>query len=392
MNRAGIVLIIVAFLLFPSCNAYIVRYFAHNKPGQEDAERLPSKAVANSDSPFFFSSKANENFEKIECEFNNITYSGSLDSFLVNNQTTAFVVIKDDTVIYENYFNGNFRSNLNHSFSVSKSILSALVGIAIDKGYIKSKDDYIVSYISELDKNVYGDIKIKDLLNMNSGITTGSSYLPWGDEARAYYGRNIRKITFKTSDKTFNPGEKFFYTHSNVFFAAMILERASGMSVTEFTEKYLWAEIGTEFPASWTIDSKKYGFEKVESGLNAAAIDFAKVGRLFLNSGKFGNKQIIPEQWINITTAVNNDFISTPGYLPPYMRDHNICYAYSWRIRYNDKDDTSAKCFYAQGYEGQYLWLNPKEKVIIVRFGNSYAGSRLDWLNLFNELTRLAYL
>ena len=171
---------------------------------------------------------------------------GDLHEFLVANQTTAFIVIKDDTIIYEEYFNGSNRGSIHTSFSVAKTFASTLIGLAINDGLIKSVEEPIVNYLPELEKADprFAAITIKHLLNMASGIRYRGR-----DDTPTYYHPDLRRIALKVKVSE-RPEQHFLYNNYNPILIGMILERATGMPVAKYLEEKLWKPLGMEYPAS----------------------------------------------------------------------------------------------------------------------------------------------
>ena len=238
----------------------------------------------------------------------NTVTRASFDELLASTETTAFLIIKDDRLIYENYFNGYERDSINTSFSVAKSFVSALVGISIDEGLIDSVDDPITKYIPELQNkdSRYSAITIKHLLSMSSGLRYVEEETPFSDDTKTYYDPNLRAIALSAVIEG-EPGRRFHYNNYNYLLLGIILERATGMPVAKYMEEKLWKPLGMEAPASWSLDSETNGFEKMESGINARAIDFAKFGRLYLNNGSNWNgEQTISEKWVSTSTSANS--------------------------------------------------------------------------------------
>jgi hypothetical protein len=167
--------------------------------------------------------------------------NGSLEDYLDASGTTAFLVIHDDKLLYERYFNGYDETSVNTSFSMAKSFASALVGIAIDEGHIKSVDVPITNYIPELlekDKR-FRSVTIRNLLTMSSGIKyEEGGDLPWSEEAddtKTYYATNLRKLALNSRIEG-EPGEYFEYNNYNPLLVGLILERATKMPVARYME------------------------------------------------------------------------------------------------------------------------------------------------------------
>jgi hypothetical protein len=301
----------------------------------------------------------------------------SFNELLASTQTTAFLIIKDDRLIYENYFNGYERDSINTSFSVAKSFVSALVGIAIDEGLIDSIDDPITKYIPELeDRDThYSAITIKDLLTMASGLRYVEEETPFSDDTKTYYDPNLRAVALSAVIEK-EPGKTFHYNNYNYLLLGIILERATGLPVAKYMEEKLWKPLGMEAPASWSLDSEASGFEKMESGINAHAIDFAKFGRLYLNNGSNWNgQQIISENWVSTSTSANG------------TSDPSIEYQYGWWIyplQEDVVDNNPHHHYFARGNLGQFIYIIPEQKLIIVRHG--YDFGNVNWINLFESI------
>jgi Beta-lactamase len=301
----------------------------------------------------------------------------SFNELLTSSQTTAFLIIKDERLIYENYFNGYERDSINTSFSVAKSFVSALVGIAIDEGLIDSVDDPITKYIPELeDKNSrYSSITIKNLLSMASGLRYVEEDTPFSDDTKTYYDPNLRAVALSAVIEE-EPGKTFHYNNYNFLLLGIILERATGMPVAKYMEEKLWKPLGMEAPASWSLDSEASGFEKMESGINARAIDFAKFGRLYLNNGSNWNReQIISEKWVRTSTSANS------------TTDPSIKYQYGWWIYPSEEEgvvDDNNHHFSARGNLGQFIYIVPEKDLIMVRHGYDFGD--VNWINLFQSI------
>ena len=352
----------------------------------KDYEKFPARTMNNAPPVFKFetvdSATQNQYLRLLDTivlasqpfSTNTVTQA-SFDEFLASTQTTAFLIIKDDRLIYENYFNGYERDSINTSFSVAKSFVSALVGIAIDEGLIDSVEDPITKYIPELQNkdSRYSAITIKNLLSMASGLRYVEEETPFSDDTKTYYDPNLRVVALSAVIEE-EPGKRFHYNNYNYLLLGIILERATGMPVAKYMEEKLWKPMGMEAPASWSIDSETNGFEKMESGINARAIDFAKFGRLYLNNGSnWDGKQIISEKWISASTSANS------------TSDPSTEYQYGWWIYPLQSDvDNNNRHFSARGNLGQFVYLAPEEGLIIIRHG--YDSGNVNWINLFENI------
>jgi CubicO group peptidase (beta-lactamase class C family) len=353
----------------------------------KDYEKFPARTMNNAPPVF--------NFEKVETatqgEYlrlldriaSQLSSQGtvsttSFNELLASTQTTAFLIIKDDRLIYENYFNGYKRDSINTSFSVAKSFVSALVGIAIDEGLINSIDDPLTKYIPELqDKDSrYSAITVENLLSMASGLRYVEEETPFSDDTKTYYDPNLRTVALSAVIEE-EPGKTFHYNNYNYLLLGIILERTTGMPVAKYMEEKLWEPLGMEAPASWSLDGEASGFEKMESGINARAIDFAKFGRLYLNNGtNWNGEQVISKRWVSTSISANS------------TTDPSIEYQYGWWIYPSQEgvDNNNYHHFSARGNLGQFIYIIPEERLVIVRHG--YDFGNFNWINLFESISK----
>lgn len=337
----------------------------------EDHKRFEERKVNNEPPVFNFKKSTNEEEVLKKIEGTEFKYKGkaktieNMDEFNEREDSTAFIIVKDDTVIYEKYFNGYSRDSINTSFSAAKSFVSTLIGIAIDEGHIKSVDEPITNYIPELKSKGFEKVTIKDLLQMSSGIKYFEGMLFFSDDAKTYYFPDLRKLAIEGTELQGEPGKVFHYNNYHPLLLGIILERATKVHVAEYLQDKVWKPLGMEYPASWSIDSRESGFEKMESGINARAIDFARFGRLLLNRGNWNGRQIISEKWVTESTKPD----TTKGesyYKDSWFHKFNMFYKYMWYSCPRGKDTYD---FYAAGKFGQYIYISPEKNMVIVRTG-----------------------
>jgi CubicO group peptidase (beta-lactamase class C family) len=370
-----LVMVVVAYLLAP--NFYLTRAIFWRESDYKDLERFPARTIHNAPPTFRFNElpAANPYSSQIEAIGNRST-NGSLVDYLEASGTTAFLVIHDDELVYEKYSNGYNERSLNTSFSMAKSFASALVGIAIDEGHIKSVDEPITNYIPELlekDKR-FRSISIRHLLTMTSGIKyEEGGDLPWSDDAddtKTYYATDLRELALNCQIEG-KPGEYFEYNNYNPLLVGLILERATGMPVSHYMEAKLWKPAGMEADASWSLDSKEDGFEKMESGVNARARDFARFGMLFAKEGNLRGKQLISRGWVKESTRADTN------------TDPSLDYQYFWWVNAPDGKNH----FSARGNYGQYIYVAPEKDLVIVRLGKEEGERGYGyWTSLFEQL------
>jgi len=386
------VIIVMSLMLSPK---HVARCLLWLDADIEDYKRFPFREIANEPPVFHFKKDLDDSlpgrFADIRYKANKTEKKiGDLDRYLESTDTTSFIIIKDDTILYEKYFNGYRRDSVNTSFSAAKSFDSALVGIAVDEGYIKSIDEPITNYIPELKGEGFKSITIKHLISMSSGKYRENG-LPWGDDALTYYFPDLRKLALTVEIQRL-PGKDFHYNNYHPLLIGMLLERATGQPVAKYLQEKIWKPLGMEFPASWSLDSENTGFEKMESGINARSIDFAKFGRLFLNKGRWNGKQIISEQWVVESTSPqpvdNYDEYYRDAcrkYNPdmgPYFESGIGYYKYFW---WGYSREEGAYDFSAEGNKGQMIYVSPLKNVIIVRNGKDYGGVD-NWTDVVYEM------
>jgi len=289
------------------------------------------------------------------------------DQFLEENKTVAFLIIKNDTILYEKYFRGYDRESVVPSFSMAKSITSILIGCAIDEGLIKNVDEHVTRYIPELSGKGFEKVTIRNLLQMTSGVKFNESYInPFGDAASFYYGQHLRKKISRMKIRE-APGQTFSYSSGDSQILGLVLERAlKGKTVTSFLQEKLWTPLQMEYDASWSIDQKKDGLEKTFCCINATARDFAKIGRLYENKGNWNGRQIVSPSWVEQSTKID----STNGSVKYYQ--------YQWWLPSPDGD------FSAVGILGQYIYVNPAKHLVIVRLGKKQG--KANWLKVMKVL------
>lgn len=196
------------------------------------------------------------------------------------------------------------------SFSVAKSFVSTLVGIAIDEGLIGSVEDPVTDYLPELAVRDprFERITLRDLLTMSSGIRFWETDLPWPwtDDTCTLYGVDLRDVALNGTRIERPPGQEWHYNNYHPLLLGMVLERATGMSVSDYMATRLWQPMGAEADATWNLDSDRSGFEKMESGLNAMPVDFARFGLLSLHDGEWTGTRIVSEEPITRLNARAN--------------------------------------------------------------------------------------
>lgn len=356
MKKATWIILVVMMITLQSC--LVGRFAWYNFSNITDYKIFPSRLLNKSTEPFRFT-------EAIKKERVGRARVYKIDSMAAANNSVAFLIIRNDSLVFERYYQSYEASSTVASFSMAKSYTSALIGAAIADGDIKSVEEPITNYVTELkSKKGFNDIKIKHLLQMTSGIKSSESYYnPLGQAAKLYYGRNLRG--YLTRLKTdYAPGTKFEYRSVNTQLLGLIVERATKKNVTDYMNEKIWGYLGAEYEATWSIDKKNNGLEKTFCCINARARDFAKFGRLYLNHGNWNGQQLLPKQWIEESTTSDKKEGAVDYY------------GYQWWI--------SEKGFYADGFHGQFVYVNRAKNLIIVRLGKS--EGKMPWPSFFDQL------
>ena len=200
---------------------------------------------------------------------------------------------------------------------MAKSFTSALVGIAIDEGFIKSVNDPIIQSLPELKDRGFDAITIRNLLTMGSGIRYDINDLPWDEDALYYFYPKLRNLLLSDMEVAEPPGNAFHYTDYNVGLLAIIVERTTRRTVSEYLQEKIWKPIGMEYPATWSLDSVQDGLELTHVALNARAIDYAKFGQLYLDKGNWNGRQIISERWVTEFNGAGSERSPSVGNVSP---------------------------------------------------------------------------
>ena len=285
-----------------------------------------------------------------------------LDEYLEEHATRAFIVLHRGRVVYERYFNGGSHDELETSFSVAKSFLSTLIGIAIEEGAISGLDEPITRRLHELRERDprFARIRIRDLLSMSSGIRYEEGGMPWSDDAVTYYGTDLRELALEDTEIEQAPGTGWHYNNFNPLLLGLILERATGKPVAEYMETRLWRPMGAEAGGSWSLDSEGSGFEKMESGINARARDFARFGLLMLREGRAESGRVVKRGWVRAATADHSGYFG---------------YGLGWWVAAGSRGGKLP--FLARGKYGQVVAVDPGHRAVVVRLGSDDAG--VDW-------------
>ncbi|MDF1819995.1 MAG: serine hydrolase [Alcanivoracaceae bacterium] len=282
-------------------------------------------------------------------------------TFMQRTGTGGMVVIEDGEIVYENYFLGTNKDTRFTSWSVAKSITSALVGIAVEQGYISSVDDLVSSYVPELLHTAYGDVTIRNALQMSSGVDFDESGANPNSDAFQLLLATLDSndaFIYTLKDKRNQPGTYNYYASSDTQVLGMVLSRATGQSVSRFMETNLWQPLGAEKPATWVTDTK--GVESFYCCVNATLRDYAKFGMLYLNKGEWRGHQLLSRQWVEDSLATSEPQL-VPGDNP--QSNDTWGYGYQWWIPDTRPD------YMAIGIFNQFIYVHPGKNMVIIKFG-----------------------
>ena len=340
-----VLLLALTYLISP---LYLRRALIYLNPGIDDYHIFHNRTVS-SDSPDPWKKSLN---------FNKYNLTSEDEKIFSKFNSTAFIVIHNDSLLFEKYWQGYSDSSHTNSFSVAKSVVGLLIGCAIDDSLIKSIDQPVYEFLPEFGK-IPADRKlsIRNLLTMSSGLDWGESYSsPFSQTTNAYYGDDIRKLVLGLH-VTKTPGQVFKYLSCNTQILALIIEKVTHKHLSEYASQKLWQPMNAEFPAYWSLD-KKDGEEKAYCCFNSAARDFARIGKLLLNLGNWNGKQLVSKKYME-------EFLSPASYLLDDKGKSVDFYGFqSWIINYK-----GLKINYARGILGQYIMVIPEKKLVIVRLG-----------------------
>lgn len=345
-------ILLIVVVLYISGNSYLVKavqstYLVGKAgPSIDDYKKFDNREVT-ANHPISWAKSAHYNQHRL---------SKQEDSVLNYWASTSFLIIQNDSILFEKYWEPYSESSSTNSFSVAKSFVSLAIGAAIEKGCISSVEQKVGDFLNEYKEGARSEIRIIDLLQMSSGIDFGESYGdPFGFMAKTYYGEKLYELTIE-KEVIYGPSEVWKYQGGNTLLLSFILEKACGKTLSEFFSEHIWDKVGAERNALWTINDE--GREKAYCCFYSNARDFAKIGKLVLDSGYHGSQQIIdPRFFQNMTQAVN--IKNEKGELIDY-------YGWHWWLTEHNGNNV----VYARGILGQYIVIVPSLDLVMVRLGH----------------------
>jgi CubicO group peptidase (beta-lactamase class C family) len=374
--------VLVALSIFDSPE-YARRLLMYGQSDINDYLLFPERVVMNASQASTLSISNGALPQTIKVPYAGGERSENLADLNQRGGSRAFIVVKDDQIIYEGYFNGAQRDSILTSFSSAKSFNSAMIGAAIAEGRISSVNDPVVQYIPEISGRGLEALTIRDLLLMSTGIRYRHNedlpfyQIPFSEDALTYYSPDLRRVALGVRTGDAPIGQAFLYNNYHPLLEGLILERVSGMRVAEYLQEKFWAPMGAEYAASWSLDGRSSAFEKMESGINARAIDYARFGLIFLHEGYWNGQQILPADWVRESTSPDGawEYGSTAPGLTGY-------YKYHW---WGYKNADGSYDFYAAGRYHQIIYVAPRKNMVIVRLGGE-TDEQLPWPLIIHSL------
>ena len=285
-------------------------------------------------------------------QYNTIDESDELEELNYERKTKSFLVIKNDSILFEKYYDGHKQTDISNSFSVAKSIVTSMMGKAIMEGKIKSLNQPVSDFFEEYNDGIASELTVGDLASMSSGMKWSEKYYSVINiTSESYFTDDLRSVILRQEIEN-KPGQAFRYSSGDTQLLAMVIEKATGTSLSDYLSQKFWSPMGAEALALWQIDSKESGMEKAYCCIAATARDFARFGKLYIDKGKWGDTEILDSSFVELS-------------LKPVFDDSPF-YGYGWWLyEYEGK-----KVFTMNGHQGQFIISFPDENIIIVRQGD----------------------
>ena len=305
-------------------------------------------------------------------------------AFLKRTNTTSLLVLRDGKVEFEEYFLETGPDDLRVSWSVAKSFLSVLIGIAVADGKIGSMDDPVTQYVPALKGSAYEGATLAQVATMSSGVAFDEDYLDFNSDINKMgrelaLGGSLDEFAAALKAQAGPPGQLWRYVSIDTHVLGMALRAATGVSAAEYMADKLWSRIGAEADAYYVTDGEGAAF--VLGGLNIRTRDYARFGQMVLDGGRVGAEQIVPENWLRMSTS---------ALAPPPVGGRTLGgYGYQWWLPVNHDDEV-----YAIGVYGQFIFIDRKARVVIVKtsadvnFKAENSRSEIDSIAFFRAVAR----
>ncbi|MBD3581662.1 serine hydrolase domain-containing protein [Flavobacterium selenitireducens] len=344
----GLVVALFCGVLILSGNTYIIRgvwvtYLHGEKTAYlTDYRHFDNRSIAKSPNP--------QNWKEA-VDYNSAESTKRLDSVHGAIGTVAFMIIKNDSIWYEKYYDGFGQNSHSNSFSMAKSVVTSALGRAIMDGKIESLNTKVGTYFPEFSQGLAGKLTVGDLASMASGLDWDEKYYsPFSKTTQAYFDNNLEEFV-KSLKVIHEPGTVYQYSSGSTQLLSMCIEKAVGKDLATYVSESFWQPMGAENEALWQTDHKG-GIVKAYCCIASNARDFARFGKLYKQKGKWNGKQLLDSSFVKTCTTPR--FPESPQY------------GYGWWLdTYNGK-----QVFYMRGHLGQYVIVVPKDDLIVVRLGH----------------------
>jgi len=288
----------------------------------------------------------------LHSKYNKISLSEKLEKHHEVTESVAFLIIKNDSLYFEKYYDGYGIDSKSNSFSVAKSFVSALLGRAIMDGYIHDLDQPVIDFLPELKGAYARQVTVGDLASMASGQRWEEAYYsPFSVTASAYFLKDLDKVILEQPIEEL-PGQSYSYKSGTTHLLGMVIAKATGKNLTSYLYETLWNPMGAEYESYWQVDSKKNSSEKAYCCIASNARDFARMAKLYKDYGKWNGKVLLDSSYV--VKSIRPRFKQSPQY------------GYSWWLKEYEGHDV----FMMRGHLGQYIITFPKENLILVRLGH----------------------
>ena len=361
MKKAGwaillIVCCIGGYLVLPS-NYYLRRALTHLLPKIDQYPIFENRTVKAGDPQPWIQSEA----------YNAVSIPEKYLPVFEQLGTVAYVIIKDSTLLFEQYWEDYSPESHSNSFSMAKSIVSLAIGAAIDDGFIKDVDQPVSDFFPEFQGYNGKPLTLRHLLTMSAGVDFNEAYSsPFSPTTKLYYGDDLQQIALGMKEIE-EPGVNFIYQSGVTQLLAFIVEKATGENISSYVSRKFWTPMNAEEDALWSLD-KKDGIEKAYCCFNSNARDFARFGQLILNKGEWNGEQLISSSYLKEATTPDTSLLFKE------YNETNHCYGFQfWHLTYNGMEIP-----YMRGILGQYIFIIPNLNAVVVRLGHKRSETRSD--------------
>jgi len=350
LKSIGLVLVFLFGILYISDYSYLLTAISkiylkgHTTAYLSDYKNFDNRTLNSSSNPQPW---------PIHSKFNVANLTEVQEQLIVENQTVAFLLIKNDSIYFEKYYDGYGLDSKSNSFSMAKSYVTSLLGKAIMDGFIQNLDQPVIDFFPELKGEYAKKVTVGDLASMASGQKWDEAYYsPTSVTTAAYFVSDLEKLILEQPIDEI-PGKSYEYKSGTTQLLGMLIARATDKKLNDYLYESLWNPMGAEHEALWQLDSKEKGLEKAYCCIASNARDFARLSKLFKNHGKWNGKTLLYSTFI--AKSIQPRFKESPQY------------GFGWWL----KKYKGQEVFMNRGHLGQYVITFTQEDLILVRLGHS---------------------